>query len=494
MRKGATMAEPGIREHKLFIDGTWTDGTGATVVEVLNPATEEVIARVPQASTKDVGEAIAAARRAFDDGPWPRTTPRERVAFLERFADAVTARKAPLADLVVKEAGATRTMAEFWVDTPLDYVRWLIDFLPAFRWEEALSPMVARGAVSQGVVVREPVGVVAAITPFNVPILMNVWKLATALATGNTVVLKPSPFAPLEALALAEILESIDLPPGVVNVVTGDVAEGEELTSHPGVDLVSFTGSDVIGSKIMGQAAPSLKRVLLELGGKSPMLVFADADVDRLVPMAVLGFTVHGGQAGGATTRILVEESVHDELVEKVRTFLGFLAVGDPEDPAVMVGPLIRESQRERVERCIARGVEEGATVAFGGGRPAGLERGYFVEPTLFTGVENSMSIAQDEVFGPVGVVIPFRDEDEAVRLANDTRYGLMGGVWSADTVRAYDVARRIRAGSVVVNGGGYMNPAGPFGGYKRSGIGRELGEAGLHEYLEAKTISWDVR
>lgn len=483
-----------MRTYELFIDGAWTPASSDDHLTVINPATEERIGEVAQASTSDVVRAIAAARRAFDEGPWPRMAPAERARYLAAFHAALVRRKEELVDLVVTEAGSTRMVADFLqVQTPLDHLAWWAERAASFPYMEPLPPVTGMG-LGQGVILKEPVGVVAAITPFNFPIFLNLWKLGPALAMGNTVVLKPSPYTPLEAFVLAEVLAEIGLPPGVVNVVTGDAAAGAELTTNPGVDLISFTGSDVVGRKVMEQASGGLKKVLLELGGKSPNIIFGGADLDRLLPMAVMGFTIHCGQGCALTTRILVQRSMHDELVERMRAFLGFFSVGDPSDPSVMMGPLIREEQRARVERFVASGIEAGAEVAFGGGRPAGVDRGFFVEPTLFTGVENSMEIAQEEIFGPVGVVIPFDSEDDAIRIANDTRYGLGGGIWHPDPARAFELARQIRTGMVTINGGGGgFTPFGTFGGYKHSGIGRELGDHGLHEYVELKTVAWPV-
>lgn len=482
-----------MQTYDLFIDGAWTPGTGSEELEVINPATEEIIGRVPQASTNDVISAVKSARRAFDEGPWGRTTPKERARVLERFHEALTARKAELVSLAVSEAGSTQLMADMLqVQTPLDHLAWWAERAGTFQYVEPLPPMAGMG-LGQGVVLKEPVGVVAAITPFNFPVFLNLWKLGPALAMGNTVVLKPSPHTPLEAFILADIIAELDLPPGVVNFVTGDVEAGEKLTTHPDVDLVSFTGSDVVGRKVMGQASDSLKKVLLELGGKSANIVFAGSNLDKLIPSAAMGFTIHCGQGCALTTRLLVQRSIHDEFVERVKAFLAFVSVGDPSDPSVLMGPLIRESQRERVESYIAKGKAEGAEVAFGGGRPAGLDKGFFVEPTLFTNVDNSMSIAQDEIFGPVGVVIPFDTEDDAVRIANDSRYGLGGGVWNPDPVKAYEIAKRLRTGMVVVNGGGgaMISQYGTFGGYKHSGVGREMSDHGLQEYCELKTVVW---
>ncbi|WP_231611386.1 aldehyde dehydrogenase family protein, partial [Rhodococcus sp. CX] len=330
------------------------------------------------------------------------------------------------------------------------------------------------------------------ITPFNFPFFLNVFKVAPALAAGCTAVLKCSPYTPFEALVFGEVAEAAGLPDGVLNIITGDVEAGAALTTNPGVDIVSFTGSDTVGTKVYGQSAQSLKKVVLELGGKSANILLDDADLDDVMQSVLGGFITHAGQGCALLTRILVHESLHDELVARVKMALDYVTVGDPADPAVTMGPLIRETQRRRVEELIRVGQDEGAEIAYGGGRPAGLDKGFFVEPTLFVGVDNSMRIAQTEVFGPVGVVIPIRDDEDAVRIANDSPFGLAGGVWSSDPLRAHGIARRLRTGMVVVNGGGGgLSPDGPFGGYKRSGIGREFGAAGLSEFLQHKTIQW---
>lgn len=482
-------------ENRLYIDGVWTGGSGEDEVVVVNPATEEEIARVPQATVADVETAILAARRAFDEGPWGQSTPAERAVVLRRFGDLLAARKADIVDITVAEAGSTRTLARtMQVQVPLDHFADMVDrVLPAYPFVRPMPPTFGAG-IGQGVVRREPAGVVAAITPFNYPFYVNMSKIAPVLAAGCTMVLKPSPFTPLAALLIAEIADQAGLPAGVLNVVTGDIEAGEVLTSHPAVDVVTFTGSGPVGTAIMRQAAPTTKRVVLELGGKSANIILADADLDRAVPHAALGFTRHSGQGCACLTRVLVHESRHDEAVERLAAALAALRVGDPNDPATNMGPLIRESQRARVERYVAIGRQEGARLVHGGGRPAGLDRGFYVEPTLFADVKNSMTIAQEEVFGPVGVVIPFADDAEAVTIANDSVFGLSGAVWSADPARAYAVASKVRTGTVYVNGGGGgTNPHGPFGGYKQSGIGREYGEAGLEEYLETKTVVWGV-
>jgi aldehyde dehydrogenase (NAD+) len=484
-----------VLPNHLYIDGKWVDGSSDEELEVVNPATEDVIANVPQASIHDVDRAVEAARRAFEDGPWPRMAPRERSDILLRFIQALADRRSELVDMIITEAGAARPIAEaFQFDTPLRFAFWFAERTATFPYEDPLPPQVSPRGLGQGVIRKEPVGVVAAITAFNYPLYLNLAKVAPALAVGNAVVLKPSPYTPLEALVLGEIADAAELPPGVLNVVTGGVPESEHLTTHPDVDMVSFTGSDVVGKQIMRQAADGLKKTLLELGGKSPNIVFAGSDVGRFAAAAAYAFTIHAGQGCALPTRILAERGVYDDVVEGLRVALAKVKVGDPAEPTVTMGPLIREAQRERVERYVAMGTSEGARLASGGGRPADLSRGFFVEPTLFADVDNSMTVAQDEIFGPVGVVIPFEGEEEAVAIANDTRYGLAASIWHPKPARAYELATRIRAGTVTINGGGGgPSPWAPFGGYKQSGIGREFGDYGMLEFTQLKTVSWSA-
>lgn len=484
--------------YRLYIDGTWADSDGTELIEVRNPATEETIARVPQATPSDVARAIAAARRAFDDGPWPLMSVRERAQILTRMAGEMERRAAELADLNIAETGSIRMVAEtLQVKIPIEHFRDMAErVMTAFQWESPLPAYAGMPGLGlgQGILRREPFGVAGLISAYNFPLFLNLMKLAPALAAGCTTVLKPAPATPLEAFVLAEIAESAGLPPGVLNIVTGDVEAGRELTSNPMVDLISFTGSDTVGRLVYEQAASTIKKVVLELGGKSATIICADADIDRALRDVLSGITLHAGQGCALLTRTLVHESRHDELVEKVKAALDFITVGDPADPGTTMGPLISATQRENVEAMIRTGQQEGAQLAYGGTRPAGLDKGYFLTPTLFTGVTNSMTIAQQELFGPVGVVIPFHDDDEAVRLANDSPYGLAGSVWANDPVRAYEIAKRIRTGTVFVNGGGGgLSPYAAFGGYKQSGLGREWGEHGLSEFLQTKTINWGV-
>jgi len=482
----------------LFIDGQWVDASGDETVSVLNPATEAEIGVVPQASTDDAVKAIAAARTAFDEGPWPRMSARERAAIMARMADILYRRWDELIALNVAEAGSTQALAQFLqVGAGLESFRDYAErVLPAFQFERPMMPYIGAGGtmgIGQGVTHREAIGVASLITPFNFPLFLNLFKLGPALAAGCTTILKPSPDTPLEALILGEVAQEAGLPDGVLNIITGDIDASTELTRNPMVDMVSFTGSDAVGRKVYSQASETLKKVVLELGGKSANIIYEDADLDKVVADVVGGFIVHCGQGCSLLTRTLVHESIHDEVVAGVKAALDYVKVGDPADPETTMGPLISAAQRQRVEALVRTGQDEGAQIAYGGGRPSGRDAGYFFEPTLFVGVDNSMTIARREVFGPVGVVIPFSDDDEAVRLANDSDFGLGGGVWSADPVRAYNTAKRMRTGMVVVNGGGGggLSPYSPFGGYKQSGLGREWGEAGLEEFLQHKSITW---
>ncbi|MFI6620747.1 aldehyde dehydrogenase family protein [Streptomyces sp. NPDC050528] len=483
---------------RLYIDGRRTDGTSDARIVVRNPATEETLAEVPDSSLTDVRRAVEAARRAFDEGPWPRLRPAERGAVLLRLAEELERRLPELVAVNMAEAGSVRALAEtLQTRVPVAHLRDMAErVIPAFAWERPMDPTIAPGiGISQGVLRREAFGVCALISAYNFPFFLSMMKVIPALAAGCTVVLKPAPQTPLDSLLLGDFADAAGLPPGVLNIVTGDVEAGRELTTHPMVDLVSFTGSDTVGRVVYAQAAASMKKVVLELGGKSANIVRADGDLDGAVRSALAGMTTHAGQGCSLLTRTLVHESVHDELVDRLSAALADVRVGDPADPATTMGPLISAAQRDKVEKLIQVGEEEGARIVCGGRRPAGLDKGYFLEPTLFAAVDNAMTIARTEFFGPVGVVIPFRTDEEAVRIANDSPYGLGGAVWSADTVAAYDMATRLRTGGVAINGGSAgVNPRAAFGGYKQSGLGREWGEFGLDEYLQTKTVSWAAR
>ncbi|RSZ63958.1 aldehyde dehydrogenase family protein [Corynebacterium hylobatis] len=482
-----------IKDYGLYINGEWISPTGRELIEVDNPATEEIIARVVEATESDVDAAVSAARASHDDGRWSALSPKERQKVLIRFAEIMDERKAELVEIDIAECGSVGWFADVGqVGGAIAHLRSTIEAMDRFEWEKS-SPIHFGNGIGQGQVVRESYGVAALVSAYNFPLWLNMTKLAPALAAGCSVVLKPASTTPLEGLILAEIGEQAGIPQGVINVITGGRIPTQALTTHPGVDLVSFTGSDAVGAQIYQQAAASIKKVVLELGGKSPNIVFEDADLDAVATQVVTHTIIQAGQGCSLLMRTLVHRSRHDELVEKVAAGLAAIKVGDPTAADTQMGPLISEAQRQKVEELIASGVEAGATLVTGGRRPEGLGKGYYIEPTLFANVDNSSRIAQEEFFGPVNVIIPFDTDDEAVELANDSIYGLSGAVNTPDTIRAYNIARRLRTGAVVINGGGGAFPdiSMPFGGYKASGIGREYGEWGIEEYLQTKSIGW---
>jgi acyl-CoA reductase-like NAD-dependent aldehyde dehydrogenase len=411
-------------------------------------------------------------------------------------AEIMRRRQGEIVALDVAEVGRARLLAEsIFVEIPIEHWEHMADrVLPSYEFEQAIPPQVNDLGVGQGVVLREPYGVASVITPYNAPFFLALFKLAPALAAGCTTILKPSPNTPLSAFLMAEIAEEAGLPAGVLNVVTGSPEVSALLTSHPSVDLVSFTGSDAVGRMIMSQASQTLKKVVLELGGKSANIVCDDADLDKVIPSVLASITVTCGQGCANLTRTLVHESRHDEVVARLKIALDQVTMGDPSDPAVTMGPLISAAQRQRVEDLIRVGVDEGAQIVHGGGRPQHLSKGFFIEPTVFVDVDNTMAIAQREFFGPVNVIIPFRTDEDAIRLANQSDYGLAGGVWSGDAARAYRIGARLRTGTVSLNGGGPgLTPHAPFGGYKASGIGREWGKWGLEEFLQHKAMLWPM-
>jgi acyl-CoA reductase-like NAD-dependent aldehyde dehydrogenase len=478
----------------LYINGAWEHTAEAQ--DVLNPATGRVISRAPLGNAADAEAAIAAARHAFDHGPWPHMSGRQRQAKLQMFLDAIRARKDEICRLITAEAGATVALAHtLQFGIPLKHAQYVVDHCDRDA-TTAIAPEISpspdgRSIVGSAVIIREPMGVVAAITPYNVPFFLNIGKIFPAMAVGCTVVLKPSPYTPTLALILGEIADEVDLPKGVLNIVTGDKDVGEALTTDPRVDMVSFTGSDVVGEAIQRQTAGTLKRVVLELGGKSALIVRADADLDAAARDGVRGFTAHCGQGCQLLTRHLVHNSVRQAYVEKVSALAQALTLGDPADPATHMGPLIREAARARTEEYVAIAMSEGARLVIGGKRPSHLPDGFFHEPTLFDDVRNDSRIAQEEVFGPIGSVIGFDTDDEAIAFANDSRFGLSGSVHSADVGKAYELAIRMRTGGVSINGGpGTMLSGAPFGGIRRSGYGREFGVEGMNEFTYTKTIS----
>ncbi|MCU1692590.1 MAG: aldehyde dehydrogenase family protein [Frankiales bacterium] len=474
-----------------YVDGAWYDGDGP-LNEVLDPATEQVVALGQDGDAQSTGAAVGAARRAFDQGPWGRMAPKTRQKHLVRFYDALDHRRQEIAETVVDETGALPAAAlQFHVGIAMHHLAWAVEQSGRER-VRPVSPVVGHAGLGSGMVVHEPCGVVAALTPFNFPFFISLAKVGQALAAGCTTVLKPSPLTPLQCYALARAAEEADLPPGVLNIVSGDVEVGTALTSDPRVDVVTFTGSDTVGARVAAQAAPNLARVLLELGGKSALVVRADADLEAAVTYAVRSIVTQAGQGCALTTRHLVHRSLHDEFVTQVAAVLARIRVGPPREAGVGMGPLIRESQRARVEELVSAGVAEGGTVVAGGRRPEGLDRGFFYEPTMVTGLTNSARLAREEVFGPVSVVLPFDTDEEAVAIANDSPFGLGGQVFSKDTGAAYAICLGVRTGHIGINGGpGGMHPELPFGGYKRSGLGREYGEEGLLDFMEAKGIGF---
>ena len=479
----------------MLIDGELVESDSGKTFDNVNPATEEVIGRVTDASVADMHRAIAAARRAFDHTDWS-TNHALRKRCLSQLQEALESEREELREELILEVGCPRSMTHGpQLDGPLDAaLRYPIKLIDEFPWEIDLGETVGMlGTLDVRKVWREPVGVVRAIVPWNAPFEISLNKLGQALGTGNTVVLKPAPDTPFNATRIGRLAaERTDIPPGVLNVVTSsDHLVGEELTLSPQVDLISFTGSTATGKRIMEKGAATMKRLFLELGGKSATVVLEDADLQSAV-MLGLAVCSHAGQGCAIPTRMLLPRSRYAEAVEMLKQLFAAVTYGDPQRPDVAMGPVISAKQRERVLGYIKQGIEEGATLAVGGpGRPAGLEKGFFVQPTMFTDVDNSMTIAQEEIFGPVMSVIAFDDDEDAIRIANESTYGLAGYVYSGSLERSQAVARRLRAGVIGVNGGAPYGADVPFGGYKSSGVGRQNGVAGFEQYLEVKSVAW---
>jgi betaine-aldehyde dehydrogenase len=472
------------QQHSLYINGEFTKPTSGQWIPVYDPSTEEVIAEIPDATPAEVDQAVAAARHAFDEGGWPQTTAQERGRILFRIAEKIRAEAPMLADLESRNSGKPIVEAEFDI----------ADAATCFEYYGGLATKIS-GTVNPvpdnalSLTLKEPVGVAGQIIPWNFPLLMAAWKLAPALAAGCTCVLKPAEQTPLTALKLAGWLNECGVPPGVVNIVTGyGETSGARFVTHPGVDKIAFTGSAAVGKIIMRTAADSLKRVTLELGGKSPNIFFADADFEAAIDGALFGVFVNQGEVCSAGSRVLVERSIYSKFVEAMTEKAKKIVLGPPLDRDTKMGPLVSKEQFDRVRSYQELGKSEAKT-AIGGNRPAKLAHGYYVEPTIFYDVDNSARIAREEIFGPVATVIPFNDEKDALKIANDTPFGLAAAVWSRDIYKALRVVKAVRAGIIWVN---HMQPTyveAPWGGYKQSGFGRELGLHGVDEYLESKQV-----
>jgi acyl-CoA reductase-like NAD-dependent aldehyde dehydrogenase len=476
------------QRDQLFIGGAWVAPSTAETIEVVSPHTEQPIAQVAAATGADVDRAVAAARMAFDAGPWPRLDPAERIAAVRRLAACYAERRSDLVQAVVAGLGAPVRFAKTaQIGLPTHNMGVLASIAEQFPWSET-----RQGAFGRDVVLRRtPVGVVAAVVPWNMPQFLTVTKVVPALLAGCTVVLKPSPEAALDALLFAEVLEQAGLPEGVVSVLPGGRETGAHLVAHPDVDKVSFTGSTAAGREVARACAANLTRLSLELGGKSAAIALDDADpaaVAAAVSMSAMGMS---GQICNALTRVLVPAARTAEFADALASVVASLAIGDPADPTTAVGPLVSERQRDRVRGYIATGLREGGRLVTGGSEPPdGIERGWYVRPTVFADVDNRSTIAREEIFGPVFTVIPYADLNDAVRLANDSDYGLAGSVFTADVEVGLAVADRVRAGTFGVNEGYGMDPAAPFGGVKASGYGRELGREGIDGYVDVKSIS----
>jgi betaine-aldehyde dehydrogenase len=470
----------------LFIGGEFVKPESGDVIDVVSPHTEEIIGQVPDASPADIDKAVAAARDAFDNGPWPTMAPEERGAAIGRLAAALTARGEQIADVISSQNGSPKSwsiMGQVFSSTMV--LNAYAEYTKSYRYVEERT-----GALGGRVQVRRaPVGVAAGIIPWNVPLFIIALKLGPAMAAGVPVVLKPAPETPLDSYLFAEAVIEADIPPGVINVVPAGREHADHILRHPGIDKVSFTGSSAVGKHIASVCGEQLKRVTLELGGKSAAIVLDDVQLeDALLDEMVMSGLMNNGQVCGAQSRILAPRSRYDEVVDALAAKVGALSVGDPLDPTTQVGPLVAERQRTRVEGYIEAGKSAGARVAVGGERPS-LDTGWYVAPTVFADVDNDMKIAREEIFGPVLSVIPYDGEDQAVKIANDSDYGLCGSVWTGDPEHGAEVGARVRTGVVAVNSSMILDFNAPFGGFKQSGIGRELGPEGIDPYTELQTI-----
>ena len=488
------MAIAADNSSDLFIDGKLVPG-GSGRYPTINPATEEVLGTAADGDAADMERAIGAARRAFDTTEWSTDT-ELRVRCIRQLRDAMKANIEELRELTIAEVGAPRMLtAMAQLEGPVDDLSFCADTAETYEWRQDLGIASPMGIKTRRTIAREAVGVVGAITPWNFPHQINLAKLGPALAAGNTIVLKPAPDTPWCAAVLGELIaEHTDIPPGVVNIVTSnDHAVGALLSSDPRVDMVSFTGSTNTGRAVMAAGAATIKKVFLELGGKSAFLVLDDADLAGACSMSAFTASMHAGQGCAITTRLVVPRARYDEAVEAAAATMGGIKPGDPTNPGTVCGPVISERQRDRVQSYLDLAIDEGGRFACGGGSPADRDRGFFIEPTVIAGLDNTARVAREEIFGPVLTVIAHDGDDDAIRIANDSPYGLSGTVFSADPDRAQAAAARLRVGTVNVNGGVWYSADAPFGGYKQSGVGREMGLAGFEEYLELKVIATAV-
>ena len=473
---------------QLFIDGQWSTPDSGTAIDVISPHSQEVIGRVSFAGPADVDRAVQAARTAFDGGPWPRMQPAERIAAVTRLAELYKEHRGDMAELITAEIGAPISFAKrAQVRIPLMMFSAFCDLAGRYDWQEARPGLYGNDIR----ILKQPVGVVAAVVPWNMPQFLTVCKIIPALLAGCCVVLKPAPESVLDAQLFADLVQQADFPSGVLNVVPGDSAVGECLVRHPGVDKVSFTGSTAAGRQVAMACAEGLKQVSLELGGKSAAIVLDDADPAKVAAAIQAASLANSGQVCNALSRILVPASRQDDFVDALAAGMESMSVGDPSDPETQLGPLVAERQQTRVRGYIEEGQREGARLVVGGtGLPDGLDKGWYVKPTLFSNAHNDMRIAREEIFGPVLTVIGYENDDDAVRIANDSEYGLAGSVFTQDVDRGFGIATRVRSGTFGVNEGYIMDPVAPFGGVKQSGYGRELGREGLESYLVSQSVS----
>jgi aldehyde dehydrogenase (NAD+) len=494
VRRGTMTDVSKAAERRMLIDGALVEAKSGKRFNNINPATEEVLGDVADAGAEDMDRAIAAARRAFDETDWSTNKELRKRCLLQLQSALEKEREDLRAELVAEVGTPVAVTYTAQLDAPLeDALRWPAEFIDRYEWERDLPDGNMMGISSRRAVYKEAMGVIGAIVPWNYPVEVTLNKIGPILATGNSVVLKPAPDTPWNATRIGRLVaEQTDIPAGVFNVVTSsDHLVGERLTLDPRVDMISFTGSTATGKRIMEKGAATLKRVFLELGGKSALIALDDADLAASLPFAAFGTCMHAGQGCALLTRVVVPRARYDEAVEILKQTMQAIAFGDPSDPNTICGPQISALQQQRVLGYIEKGKAEGAEVVLGGGRPASQPKGFFVEPTLFANVDNSMTIAQEEIFGPVLCVLAHDGDDDAVRIANDSPYGLSGAVYSGDTDRATAIARRIRTGSIGVNGGMWYGADSPYGGYKTSGVGRQNSIEGFEQYLETKAIAW---